>query len=207
MSLSRFFKDVAFDKNHFDDVHWLPIDDKIITKFHRKHKILPCAYPHKELLKGRRVKPLPGQHADKSNETNRKRKINVADDSELINIRKQMQQIERKKTISYKFVAKNERKQSKRNEKRREKRAAIRAETEGLAEVKQNIASMVDQYNTLSGTDLNAALTIPAPSQSIASRTRQRSKNVSPEQDPSPKIQYTIRKSDRIIKPKRRIDF
>lgn len=207
MSLSRFFKDVAFDKNHFDEVHWLPIDDKIITELHLKHHILPCACPHKEFLKGRRVKPLPGEHEQRANKTIATRKINVADDSGLLHIRKRMQQFERKKANSYKLAANNKRKQAKKNEKRRTKKAAIKAETDGLAQAKHNLATMVDRYNTLSGKELTTELTVPTPNQSIASRTRQRSKTVSPEEFPTPKIQYTVRKSDRIIKPKRQLDF
>lgn len=209
MSLSQFFKDVSFDKNHFDEVHWIPIDDKIITEFHRRNHILPCACPHKEFLKGRRVKSLPDQRENKTNKIIPMRKINVANDSALVHIRKRMQRFERKKTNSNKFVANNkQRKQAKKNEKRKAKRAAIMAETDGLAEAKQNLAFTIDQYNTLSGTDLTTEFAQPTSSQSIASRTRQRLKTVSPEVlDPLPKVQYTVRKSDRIIKPKCRIHF
>lgn len=212
VSLSGFFKDVTFDRNHFDEVHWLPIDDTIITDLHQRHQILPCAFPHNEFLKRRHVKPLPDQSNHKRNnaiKTTTRRKINVADDSGLIYQRNEKKRIGRQKIISGKLVAKKRIRQAKMSTKRREKMAVMRTENDGLVQAKQNITSMADQYsNTLSGTDLSEEFAIPSTSQSVSSRTRQKSKMNAPEEDQLlSKIQYTVRKSDRIIKPKHRIEI
>lgn len=174
---------------------------------HKKHEILPCAFPHADYLNQNNVKPFKEEIGRSAKlKVCPIRRINPKDDSNATIDRVQKQNTQRMTFKSKLTAKKKQNNQAKKYEKKKAKLAAIKSEIDGLKEAKQMLASTADQYSTMSGIDLTHELFNPVASQSIASRTRRKSKTNSPDKT-SPKIQYTVRKSQRAIKTKRLLDF
>lgn len=131
-------------------------------------------------------------------------KINPADDSKVGINRIKNRENERKKVVSKCKAAKKQRTQKRRNVQLKEKLEATKNEVDGLIEAKSILENTMDQYSTLSGNDLLSELftSKSGGSQSIASRTRRKSKSIS-----SPKVQYTVRRSGRVVKTKKQLDI
>lgn len=74
------YSNVIFEKSPIDDIIWIPIDDLQVTEVHRKHRIMPCAFPHSQYYSSnKRFKAkTKAKSAPHYNE------INPVDDSEEI---------------------------------------------------------------------------------------------------------------------------
>lgn len=217
-SISDLFKNVEFEKNLFDEVHWLAIDDKLITELHEKHQILPCTFPHSEYLLENNIKPIQETKV-RYVKAGPSKPLTICpkDDSQTRLNRTALEKNKQKRFLSQKKLEKKQRYRRKRAEQRAAIKSKLDEETKGLAQAEDILIKTMDQYSTLSGNDLVDELFTGNPKRkdsidpdpgSIAKRTRRHSRTaISPQKDNSPKVQYTVRRSDRVPKIKRNLDL
>lgn len=151
---------MSFDQTAFDEVHWQPIDDTIVTDVHTKHQILPCAFPHEAYLKTNHNRPpinaAENDHTQMSKQKNtksffKKQRINPKDDSATLHQRMQPKQANRaKRQLDYN----KKRKAEKRLRYRKAKQAkadAMNNEVKGLEMAKQVLADTMEDFITMNG--------------------------------------------------------
>lgn len=168
----------------------MPIDENVITELHDKLQILPCAFPHAEYLRENYVK-VPIEQQNKSPKTNKSPpkfiKIRPANDAyeikkkiEFVKLKKEEQAKQGKKINQTKYLKKAKRRAEKAKVQKERK-----LETMEFESTKKLLIDTMDQYDTISGQSLSQApvkCTIaPDDDGSIAARTRNRTKNNSPE--------------------------
>lgn len=203
MTVSQLFKKVIFEKNRFDPINWQPIDDKIVTEIHEKHQILPCAFPHRDYFIKNNIKSMTDT-AQKPVQPNvkvvRQRKIKPRDDSIEVIRRVVDRNNSRQAKLNELKAARNKSKRFRRNMRRKAESEKAKIERDGLTEAKNDFAARMDQFNTINESQLNNKK-IEQESDSIASRTRRK---FNPQSSPSetPKVLYTVRRSDRVTKNK-----